>query len=197
MISIPPQISWNPLDDYSQSSTPGILFENKFLYEYFLYYFRNIFLKMLDLQDSKTTDFCHYLVFQRYHHQESLRDYFLGPASPHSRALFLYLSCSTITNINLSQTKERTDNDELYLCPMITENRSSKEMPPTFCFPKSSYTFVFWEMANLKRNTLLSIFWDKTHLHSSSVIILFYKTKFSTSYLRHFLLINILPIRIA
>lgn len=85
MISIPPQISWNPLDDYSQSSTPGILFEYKFLYEYFLYYFRNIFLKMLDLQDSKTTDFCHYLVFQRYHHQESLRDYFLGPASPHSR----------------------------------------------------------------------------------------------------------------
>ena len=51
---------------------------------------------MLALQNSKTTDFCYYLVLQRYYHQESLRDYFLAPASPHSRGLFLYLSCSAI-----------------------------------------------------------------------------------------------------
>ena len=140
MINIPPQISWNPLDDYSQGSTPGILFECNILYEYFLYYCKNIFFKMLDPQDSKTTDLCHYLVLQRYHHQESLRDCFLDPASPHSWGLFLYLSCSAITDIHLFRTKERTDNNDLYLCPMVTEKQQLRNTP-NFFLPKSSQPF--------------------------------------------------------
>lgn len=54
----------------------------------FLYYFRHLFFKIHDLQDSKTTDLCHYLVplgLQGHDQQESLRDYFLDSASPHSR----------------------------------------------------------------------------------------------------------------